>query len=531
MDFMEVQSMKENILIMKLRENYKYFGGLSLIYGIIFTFCLYKNISGITFPICVGVTIVFAVLFMKKINYRLMKHSLPYLAGMGLLGLSSAFTTSIFMHFFNIVGILLLFMVFMLHQFYNDYNWNFPAYLKRILILMGTTVQSFPYPYWHGGWFFSKNKNIRRNNTMIAIVIGFMVALGILCITLPLLLRSDIMFSKLFGKILDYINFATLFGISLTFVIGFTLPYAFFAALCRYNLTETSRQYAESGVIMPADGMNPAAACGRRARYFDPVIGITFTSIVSLIYLIYCAIQILYLFIGMKAGLPEYVTYAEYARGGFWELLFVSVINFIMVLLCMYLFRENVILKVILTIVSGCTFVMIISSAYRMMMYVGEYYLTFLRILVLWFLVVLALIMAGVVVSIYKGRFPLFHYIVAVVGMMYILFSFSRPDVIAAKYDLAHWKGTSDTDLYYLMYETNSIDAAPEIAKIDLSDEEWGYADNEYMSQSMYNYFLNISEENEGIYFRKANYSRIRAKAAADRYIEEHKNDAGVDSW
>ena len=101
--------MKENILIMKLRENYKYFGGLSLIYGIIFTFCLYKNISGITFPICVGVTIVFAVLFMKKINYRLMKHSLPYLAGMGLLGLSSAFTTSVFMHFFNIVGILLLF--------------------------------------------------------------------------------------------------------------------------------------------------------------------------------------------------------------------------------------------------------------------------------------------------------------------------------------------------------------------------------------------------------------------------------------
>ena len=360
---------------------------------------------------------------------------------------------------------------------------------------------------------------------MIAIVIGFMVALGILCITLPLLLRSDIMFSKLFGKILDYINFATLFGISLTFVIGFTLPYAFFAALCRYNLTETSRQYAESGVIMPVDGMNPAAACGRRVRYFDPVIGITFTSIVSFIYLIYCAIQILYLFIGMKAGLPEYVTYAEYARGGFWELLFVSVINFIMVLLCMYLFRENVILKVILTIVSGCTFVMIISSAYRMMMYVGEYYLTFLRILVLWFLVVLALIMAGVVVSIYKGRFPLFHYIVAVVGMMYILFSFSRPDVIAAKYDLAHWKGTSDTDLYYLMYETNSIDAAPEIAKIDLSDEEWGYADNEYMSQSMYNYFLNISEENEGIYFRKANYSRIRAKIAADRYLEEHKNE------
>ena len=153
--------MKENMLIMRMRDNYKYFGGLSLIYGLIFTFCLYKNISGVTFPVCVGATIVFAVLFMRKIEYRIMKNSIPYIAGMGLLGISSAFTTSTFMHIFNIVGILFLFMVFMIHQFYNDYLWNFPAYFQRILILLGTTVQSVPYPYWHGGWFFRKKKNIK----------------------------------------------------------------------------------------------------------------------------------------------------------------------------------------------------------------------------------------------------------------------------------------------------------------------------------------------------------------------------------
>lgn len=500
---MEVQFMKENMLIMKIRDNYRYFGGLSLVYGLIFTFCLYKNISGITFPICVGATIGFAILFMRKINYRIMKNSLPYLVGMGLLGLSSAYTTSAFMLFFNIVGILLLFMVFMIHQFYNDYLWNFPAYLKRIFILMGTTVQSIPYPYWHGGWFFSKNKNIGRNNTLIAVVVGFVVAMGILCVTLPLLLSSDIMFSKIFGELLSYINFSTLFWISLTFIIGFTLPYAFFTALCRYNFPEGRE---------------------RKMKYFDPVIGITFTSIVSLIYMVYCAIQIMYLFLGMSAGLPQYVTYAEYARGGFWELLFVSIINFIIILLCLYLFRENIVLKIILTIMCGCTFVMIVSSAYRMKMYVGEYNLTFLRILVLWFLVVLALIMIGMTVSIYKKRFPLFKYIIAVVSVMYIGFSFSRPDVIIAKYDISQWKNGDSQDFFYLMYETLSIDAAPEIAKVDLDDKEWKLVENEYLKQSMYNYFLNISVDNEDIYFRKANYSRIRAKKAADQFLEEHKD-------
>lgn len=495
--------MKENMLIMKIRDNYRYFGGLSLVYGLIFTFCLYKNISGITFPICVGATIGFAILFMRKINYRIMKNSLPYLVGMGLLGVSSAYTTSAFMIFFNIVGILLLFMVFMIHQFYNDYLWNFSAYLKRIFILMGTTVQSIPYPYWHGGWFFSKNKNIGRDNTLIAVVVGFVVAMGILCVTLPLLLSSDIMFSKIFGELLSYINFSTLFWISLTFIIGFTLPYAFFTALCRYNFPEGRE---------------------RKMKYFDPVIGITFTSIVSLIYMVYCAIQIMYLFLGMSTGLPQYVTYAEYARGGFWELLFVSVINFIIILLCLYLFRENIVLKIILTIMCGCTFVMIVSSAYRMKMYVEEYNLTFLRILVLWFLVVLALIMIGMTVSIYKKRFPLFKYIIAVVSVMYIGFSFSRPDVIIAKYDISQWKNGDSQDFFYLMYETLSIDAAPEIAKVDLDDKEWKLVENDYLKQSMYNYFLNISVDNEDIYFRKANYSRIRAKKAADRFLEEHKD-------
>ena len=495
--------MKENMLMMKIRDNYQYFGGLSLIYGLIFTFCLYKNISGITFPVCVGATIVFAVLFMKKINYRIMKNSLPYLIGMGLLGISSAYTTSTFMHIFNIIGILLLFMVFMIHQFYDDTVWNFPAYFQRIFILMGTTIQSVPYPYWHGGCFFSKNKNVKKNNTLIAVVIGFIVALGILCVTLPLLLSSDIMFSKLFGEILSHINFSTLFWLSFTFILGFTLPYAFFTALCRYNFPEGKE---------------------RKMKFLDPVIGITFTSVVSLIYLVYCAIQIMYLFLGMRAGLPEYVTYAEYARGGFWELLFVSIINFIIILLCMYLFRENIVLKIILTIMCGCTFVMIGSSAYRMKMYVDEYNLTFLRILVFWFLIVLALIMIGMVVSIYKKKFPLFHYVIVVISVMYIGFSFSRPDVMIAKYDIEQWKNTKRQDFFYLMYETMSIDGAWEIAKVDLDDPEWKEVQNEYLKQSMYNYFLYISQENEDIYFRKANYSRIKAKMAADWFIEEHQD-------
>ena len=36
---------------MKMKEDFRYFGGLSLLYGLLFAFCLYKNAAGITFPL------------------------------------------------------------------------------------------------------------------------------------------------------------------------------------------------------------------------------------------------------------------------------------------------------------------------------------------------------------------------------------------------------------------------------------------------------------------------------------------------
>ena len=122
---------------------------------------------------------------------------------------------------------------------------------------------------------------------------------------------------------------------------------------------------------------------------------------IAVIYLFYSVIQIIYLFIGQDGGIPAEITYAEYARSGFWELLFVSIINFLMVLVSIYLFQENKILKGILAIICMCTFIMIFSSAYRMWMYVDVYHLTFLRMFVLWFLGTLTLVMLGTILSIY----------------------------------------------------------------------------------------------------------------------------------
>jgi len=165
-----------------------------------------------------------------------------------------------------------------------------------------------------------------------------------------------------------------------------------------------------------------------------------------------------------------------------------------------------------------------------MLIYVGQYDLTFLRVLVMWFLLVLALIMGGVIVSIFRKSFPLFRYIMMIVAICYITFALSRPNYWIVQYNVAHAEEMSYSDIQYLMINFPE-DAASAIAEIDPEAISEGADSSRYYQFStkdikggLYDYFYNLSNNNEGVYFRKANYVRIRAKLIADDYLEQHKD-------
>ena len=217
------------------------------------------------------------------------------------------------------------------------------------------------------------------------------------------------------------------------------------------------------------------------------------------------------MFLRLDTGLPEGITYSQYAHQGFWQLIAVSLINFTAVLICQMVFGENRILKVLLTVVSACTCIMIVSAAYRMILYVSEYYLTFLRVLVLWFLMVLMFIFFGVIYSIYRKDFGLFRYITAVVSVCYILFAFGRPDTFIAEYNISHAEDASELDVFYLTYL--SKDTAPLLAEIDRDE----IRDQDVMD-SLDIYFKNIEGE-KSLSFREWNYSRAEAEKAAAKWL------------
>ena len=458
---------------------------MSLIYGVLFTFCLYRNLSGITFLVITAVSLWFSVLFLRKAGITFQKGTLRYFAGILLLGISTVLTDSGFFHFFNSVGILLLFMMGMAHQLYKDGEWGFTEYVKKFFTMLWTWIISVGELFRrsrknsdvkitadgevHTGAAAEENTSDRKMKWKNAgpVLLGILAALLMLIIVLPLVF---------------------------TFLFGMVSLYAFFAGLFKMNLGGTDMKKSGSSSY---------------------ITGITFTGIMAAVYVFYSGIQILFLFLRLDSGLPEGVTYSQYAHQGFWQLLFVSLINFVTVLVCAKIFEDNRVLKILLTVISVCTCIMILSAAYRMVLYVNEYDLSFLRVLVLWFLAVLMVIFFGVIYSIFKKDFMLFRYITAVVSVCYILFSFSHPDALIARYNIQNVKETEETDLYYLMYGL-SEDAAGEIACIDVRDIK-----DSGMAIDVENYFKEICGENQRMSLREWNYSRAAAGKAAEEWLSD----------
>lgn len=475
---------------------FKFMGIGSLIYAVCYTFFLYKNNSGITYPFFVGGTCLFFFLYLKKSGITAKKFSIFITISLILLGISTCTTDSWVLIFFNKFGILCLFFYLMLHNLYEDKNWGLLKYAGSVINIICTSLIFIFRPFSDFA-AYNKEKRELENKTEGKgkyVLIGIAIALPLLLVILLLLGSADAVFGNILSSIMFFdIDFSDYFwGISFLFLFAFFASYSIMSRLAFHNLKEEVSD----------------------KRTAEPVIGITFTGIISVVYLIFCLIQIVYLFGGLGT-LPENYTYASYAREGFFQLVFVCLINLALVLICMKHFRESNLLKGILTFISVCTYIMIASSTYRMLLYIQVYYLTFLRVFVLWALFVIFLLMTGALVIIYKKEFPLTRYCVITLTVCYLIFSFAHPDYWIACYNLDHSMSNTNEvydDYYYL--KNLSCDAAPAIyAKAD----EYGYEESNWFLRYSLKITVNSLPKQS---VRKWNLSRWKAY---DLYINfEH---------
>ena len=433
----------------KMLDNFKVFGAGCILYGIFFTVCLYYGFHGISMPVLSVVTMGMLLWAFRYLDIKIKKSTWFYFGAWEILSISNCLTGNQIIIFFNTCGMALLFLSFLFTHFCNTSGWGFGKYLWEMFLVPFISLGYLGYPFKALGRYFDK-KEKGKSTTAKYVWLGILIAIPLLLIIVGLLISADAVFRDLFIKIFSEIQFPEhpfyLFMLLFTGIIGSYALLAYFA-----------------------DGRIEDSV--EKKGKWEPIVGITFLSILTVIYLIFSVIQISYLFLG-SFQLPEGYTYAQYAREGFFQLLFVCLINLLIILICVSRFRENIALKAILTIFSGCTVIMIASSAMRMILYIESYQLTFLRILVLWALAVISILLIGCMITIYKSKFPLFQYTMIVVTVFYILFSLAKPDYLIAKYNLTYER--EETDIDYLA--SLSSDAVPAMEEAGVLRD--AYVDN-----------------------------------------------------
>lgn len=428
-----------------LGKDFGFFGMLSIAYGIAASFCLYRNPLGITVPLFVAVTYGVMFLVFRHMKIAVKRGSLCLAVLSFLIGLSTCFTANMIVGYhMNRLALMLLFCIFVLHQFHQDTQWNIGKYVSSIALYLVQAIGMLYIPFKHLSDFIRSIRS-RKYKTVIRLLAGVCAAIPAAIILCILLASADMVFNNMLAVLIqEFLNPVTVFLVTIQAVAWMIILYCMVCSACAGEINDKT-----------AD-----------RRTHSPVTAISFMFMIALIYLVFCIIQVVYLFMG-RGSLPGGMTYSEYARQGFFQLLFVVMLNLVMVLMCLKYCKKNRLLNGILLVVSLCTYVMIASAVYRMILYVQQYHLTFLRVLVLWFLALLVVLMAGVVLLIFNNGFPLFRFCLGTISVFYLGFAWMKPDYVIAKYNVEH--DTSPIEVRYMNLDLCflSADAAPAILMME----------------------------------------------------------------
>ncbi|MPM12279.1 hypothetical protein SDC9_58631 [bioreactor metagenome] len=341
---------------------------------------------------------------------------------------------------------------------------NFPVkelsfkFLFKILEHVIVPLRNFNIPF---KWINKYKSDDAKKKLHSSIILGIFISLPFVVFLLIMLSSADLVFSVKVENTLEW--FSKMLDLELIFKIIFGM----IAGLYLFGLIYIV--FAEK----KSDSQNAIFTLEIRPKNVDTIVINILLSSILLVYTLFIFIQFKYLFAG--SVLPGNLNYAEYARRGFFELIFLSFLNIGLILLTVYLYKEKIyvqrnkwsnLTKIFMMYLCAVTFVMLISSFYRMYLYDQEYGFTRLRVLVYGFLIFESIGLIITAAFIMRPEFNIMA-VYMVIGLCYYLcLNVVQIDYIIAKHNVDMYlaKETDSLDIDYLM--SLSVDAAPQIARL-----------------------------------------------------------------
>jgi hypothetical protein len=273
-------------------------------------------------------------------------------------------------------------------------------------IIVDATAQLFVVPFENFPGAFkalaSRSKSGAWSRRGLYALIGVIVALPVIVCVTALLISADRGFADVMARFFEFVNLETIGRYILELLIGIPLACYLFGSVfgnAHGRYTDTVTKSGTDGLLARAHKL-PLAA-------IRPGL-----IILAALYALFLITMGTYLFSAFAGDLPSAYTYAEYARRGFFELCGVSAINLALIVF-VYLFAKRGAgkgpgetpaerfprsLRALTAAISSMTVLLIVTAASKMLLYVGMYGLTRLRVYTLWFMLLMLCVFAFVVI-------------------------------------------------------------------------------------------------------------------------------------
>ncbi|MDD4717673.1 MAG: DUF4173 domain-containing protein [Eubacteriales bacterium] len=426
------------------------------------------------------------------------------------------------LNFFVIV--LLLLLQLLIHSEALESDWNTPKFAVEILISPFVRPFRFLPEFINTAKTFRKPRDTSddgitqtvRSHTGRNIFLGLLAALPVLAVVIALLSSADIVFGNYFKSIIDFIRNLNIGEVVFTVILGaFIFPFLFSFVFSYVNKWKES-----SGSQLPV-------SVGPEVRKFgiEPVFASTFLFCVNIVYGLFTWVQFSSLFGALAHALPEDLTYAEYAREGFFQLAFVACINVVLVIVGVMATNRNgpagVLVRVMSVLMIAFTYVLLVSAAYRMKMYISVFALTKLRLFVSIFMVLIAAVLLFALIKEFFDKFKFFKFAFVSAVVILLASNFLNPSYRIAEYNIQYHGGVDGSgsgyrlDTSYLVYDL-SFDAVPVL--FDHIDD-YNDVDRTSIESGLVGVYGSYLKDYREGNWRKYNVSKERAKILIEVYF------------
>lgn len=501
---------------------------VSILHSILF-FAQDWGISVVLFTVAMMGLIIYSLIDRNKVkNSKAFLLSIP----ISLISLSYGIFNNVFFsitNFFIIIGFTSIMVIWAIYGEFNIRNIiarSFMLIFKPIIFIPEAINLIF------SNIFTRKNNNeakekIVENKVFRQIILGLIISIPLLIIIIGLLISADTVFAQILGPIKEFIFniFNVKFWVSIYFrvIVATIVAIYIMAFLCNILKTNTDeiKNVSYKGIRLQNITVN------------------TVLTVLNVVYFLFSIVQFTHLF--MQIGVGGEFDYAVYARRGFFQLMIVTIINFIIILITNANKRETTKFTLNYTKVMNLfliifTVIMIFSSFLRMYLYEQEYGYTFLRLMVYFILVTELVLMIPTVVYIFNKKIKLLKSYIIIFSIMYVLVNFVNVDKTIARRNVDKYIADSklsiegkDAKIDFNYLKRLSIDSIPDIIRL------YENTDDTYLKMQIKTY-LNKEYDKKVLNKQKVNIQEINlqeelGKKKLEEWINKENNKETVKYW